>query len=261
MKRGTPRHPKVGHLCELLGVRVPTAVGYLELLWHFAAEFAPQGDIGRYEDARIEAAVYWKGKRGSLVTALLQARFIDATPEYRLVIHDWHEHADDAVKKRLERGKLKFLSVIEKVTGQRQISADIGGQRPTSAENGCLPEPSLALPVPEPSPAPRISIPKAIAAPRVHVDDDAGIETPVSRFVEALYARHPKKKNLPLVQSTVVTMYEKWNGDAAEMMAEIARVHALWCDSDEWKKQNGRYAPPLDQWLVDRGWTKEPDVW
>ena len=39
MKRGTPRHPKVGHLCELLKIKIPTAVGYLGVLWHFTAEF------------------------------------------------------------------------------------------------------------------------------------------------------------------------------------------------------------------------------
>ena len=92
-------------------------------------------------------------------------------------------------------------------------------------------------------------------------DDDQSVDTPVSAFVDRLYARHPKKKNLPLVQATVVTMHQSWNGNAASMMAEIDRVHTLWCDTDEWKKQNGRFAPPLDQWLVDRGWTKEPDVW
>jgi hypothetical protein len=59
VKRGTPRHPKVAHLCELLRVKLPAAVGYLELLWHFTAEFAPQGDIGRFTDKRIEAGKAW----------------------------------------------------------------------------------------------------------------------------------------------------------------------------------------------------------
>ena len=59
MKRGTPDHPKVYELCELLKCDRPTAIGYLELLWHFAAKYAPQGDIGKYSDERIEAALDW----------------------------------------------------------------------------------------------------------------------------------------------------------------------------------------------------------
>lgn len=141
MKRGTPRHPKVAHLAELLKTRVPTAIGYLELLWHFTAEFAPQGDIGRYSDARIEGAILWSGGRGKLIAALLQAVFIEPHGSHRLVVHDWHDHADDAVKKRLARADLKFLSITPKVTGQQP---DFGGQSQTTADNGSLPEPSLS---------------------------------------------------------------------------------------------------------------------
>ena len=77
MKRGTPRNPKVLHLANLLKVKIPTAVGYLELLWHFTAEFTPQGDIGKYDDKWIEAALYWGGKEGRLIEALVQSRWLD----------------------------------------------------------------------------------------------------------------------------------------------------------------------------------------
>jgi hypothetical protein len=146
MKRGTPRHPKIQHLCELLKIKLATAVGYLELLWHFAAEFAPQGDIGRFSDERIEGGIHWSGPSGKLISALIESGWIDAVPVHRLVVHHWEDHADDAVRKRLNRGGLSFLPVREKVTGHRQ----------TSADNGSLPEPSPACapPLPEPGPEP-----------------------------------------------------------------------------------------------------------
>ncbi|HEV2175540.1 MAG TPA: hypothetical protein VGR71_18335, partial [Nitrospira sp.] len=119
MKRGTPRHPKVGRLAELLGIKVPTAVGILELLWHFTAEFAPQGDIGKYSDSRIEAAMLsWFRPKGKLILALIQAGWIDQDQVSRLIVHDWHDHADDSVRKRLTRHGLPFLSFTSKVTGQ-----------------------------------------------------------------------------------------------------------------------------------------------
>jgi hypothetical protein len=147
VKRGTPRHPKIQHLCELLKVKLATAVGYLELLWHFCAEFAPQGDLGKFSDARIEAGVHWHGAAGRLVAALIESRWVDRNPIHRLVVHDWEHHADDAVRKRLTRGALPFLPVTEKVTGQRQTSADNGGLP--------VPVPSpLPSPLPEPEPQP-----------------------------------------------------------------------------------------------------------
>src|SRR5689334_12774915 len=109
MKRGTPNHPKLFDLCDRLKIKRPAAVGYLELLWHFTATYAAQGDIGRFTDRRIEAALDWSGPAGKLVSALTEAGWIDEDDEHRLLVHDWHEHADDAVRKKLARGGLSFL--------------------------------------------------------------------------------------------------------------------------------------------------------
>ncbi len=150
MKRGTPRSPKLLHLCELLKVRVPTAVGYLELLWHFTAEFAPQGDIGRFDDRWIEAALFWSGRPGHLLHCLAMSGWVDVHPEWRLLTHDWHDHADDAVRKRLSRSSLQFLTFRGKVTGQSTVSDRT--MSPTQVKSGSLPEPE---PEPEPEPIPQ----------------------------------------------------------------------------------------------------------
>lgn len=73
-------------------------------------------------------------------------------------------------------------------------------------------------------------------------------------WAERLYARHPKKKNLSLVQAWFVS-----KDYPAETLREIDRVHTLWCATEDWTKKSGQYAPKLDEWLADRGWSKEPD--
>jgi len=145
VKRGTPRHPKTNALQRALGISLPTVIGYLELLFHFTAEFAPQGNIGKYDDAWIEAALGWKGRKGVLVGCLIDTHWVALHSECRLVVHDWHDHADDYIKKKLERAKLQFLTFHTdrvKVTGQ---TADNGGQRQPRAR---------AVPEPEPEPEP-----------------------------------------------------------------------------------------------------------
>ena len=160
MKRGAPRHPKIADLCSLAKIRRPYAVGYLELLWHFTAEFAPQGDIGRFSDKRIESAVEWSGPAGKLVQSLTDSGWIDKSPDHRLVIHDWHEHADDSVKKKLSRSGLPFLSFTGNVTEQNPtISRHVRQSHTTQVENG---SPPLPMPLPEPMPEPE---PLPIAAP------------------------------------------------------------------------------------------------
>jgi hypothetical protein len=76
-------------------------------------------------------------------------------------------------------------------------------------------------------------------------------------WAERMYARHPKKKNLPLVQMTCA---ELWNTKTLYDFREIDRIHALWCDTDDWRKSNGKFCPKLDEWLMDRGWTKQPEL-
>jgi hypothetical protein len=43
------QHPKTRKLARLLGVSIPTALGHLHLLWHFALKYAQDGDLTRFE--------------------------------------------------------------------------------------------------------------------------------------------------------------------------------------------------------------------
>ena len=110
MKRGTPQHPKTYALARALGCRRAEAVGYLELLWHFTAQYAPCGDIGRHSDDAIESGCDWGGASGALVVALSETRWLDVSTTNRLVVHDWHEHADQGVRNHLQAQRKSFVT-------------------------------------------------------------------------------------------------------------------------------------------------------
>jgi len=107
VKRGTIEHPKTVMLQMLLGCSRLEAVGILEALFHWAAKYARRGDIGRYPNAVIAEGLYWRGDPDALVSALIEARgegkhgWIEEHPTMRLVVHDWHDHADESTKKTL----------------------------------------------------------------------------------------------------------------------------------------------------------------
>jgi hypothetical protein len=147
LKRGTTRHPKLFALCEALHCRRPAAIGYLVLLWEFASEYAPQGDIGRYSEKRIEAAMDFRGTAGSLIQALLTSGWLDTLESPGgncLVIHDWHDHCEESVRRKLQRHKLPFFVYqhdTDELTGIKK-------QPPSSqTEKNSLPLP-LPLPLP-----------------------------------------------------------------------------------------------------------------
>jgi len=83
----------------------------MECLWHWAGRFAPQGDIGKYEDADISDGCFWDGEPVKLIDGLLKSGWIERDDARRLLIHDWHQHADEAVRKALNRANLPFLTV------------------------------------------------------------------------------------------------------------------------------------------------------
>jgi len=94
MKRGTPDHPKVMLLAARLrqmGIGMPraAAVGTLEMLWQWAAQYTPQGDIGRWPDEVIEEALGWTGEPGALLQALCESGWVDEHDRNRLILHDW----------------------------------------------------------------------------------------------------------------------------------------------------------------------------
>lgn len=99
MKRGTPGNPKLIDLARRLGVPRYAAVGILEMLWHYTAQYAPRGDIGRHGDETVLAeAVGWTGDPTELVLHLRGAGWLDLC-RHGLHVHDWPDHADQTVQR------------------------------------------------------------------------------------------------------------------------------------------------------------------
>lgn len=153
MKRGCPNHPKTFSLAEALGIRRVHAVGLLELLFHFTAEFAPVGDVGKYSDKRIAGALDWSGSHSKLIQALVETGWLDSHAGSRLVVHDWSEHADRATLQRLTRNGLLPIQLNQHVTGKLCT----------------LPAPEPA-PEPEPTPTPQVARSSPLSFPRSKSD-------------------------------------------------------------------------------------------
>jgi hypothetical protein len=119
--RAVTEHPKFFDLKRSLGVKKFAALGILEALWHFTGKFTPQGDVGRYSDEQIAAWLEWEGDDGALIAALIETGWLDRDAEHRLVIHHWHQHADNATKLAVKRSGKPFIS----------RSADPAGSPPT----------------------------------------------------------------------------------------------------------------------------------
>lgn len=259
MKRGTPDHPKVFDLCDALKIRRPAALGHLELLWHFTAKYAPQGDVGRYPDKRIEAALDWAGAPGRLVLALTSTGWLDDSPSHRLLVHDWRDHADQAVVKRLLRSHLSMHTVTKEVTGHcpengGQSLDNVDTKLDSRLDNGSLPEP-----VPEPEPVPDVGGEQqgVLSSLKNNLPD---IDTPpfdtLEDVVKQIHERHPNHPYNPKcgpgeVRAKLTTIISKLpKAKREQKLLEINKTHAEWCATELWKKEGGQYAKGLANWLA-----------
>lgn len=152
MKRGTELKLKFKRLMARMSISSWKAKGLLTALWDFTAENAPLGDIGRFSNEDIAIGIdYAEGDPDELIAALTETGWLDQSQNHRLVVHDWHDHCEDWLKKRVERAKQRFASETVKEEPQQEAPpSDNGGQRQTASDSGGLPEPSLAKPEPEP---------------------------------------------------------------------------------------------------------------
>jgi hypothetical protein len=108
--RGVLDHPKFGSLKSMLGLSKFATLGLLESLWHFTGRYTPAGNIGKYTDSDIAIWLEWPGDPAALISALVASRWIDTDDNFRLLIHDWPDAADNAVHGQLARRLQRFAN-------------------------------------------------------------------------------------------------------------------------------------------------------
>lgn len=119
-KRGTHDHPKTKGLARILQIPRAQAYGMLCLLWEFAADRCPQGDVGKYTDEEIAEELLWPEDRDckTLIDALVEKKWLDRDVVVsdgcsgRLVIHDWVDHCEDSVHMALARAGRYFATGV-----------------------------------------------------------------------------------------------------------------------------------------------------
>lgn len=171
MKREAINHTKMKRLCRRLDLPLWQAVGMLETLWGLTAREAPRGDIGKLSNEDIALGLDYRGDENEMVSALQLCGWLDPSDDHRILIHDWPDHADDAVQMRLARAHELFADGsapklgrfggkerenLEIFYGVRTVRALVDDMRAHDdepcARNGAI-EP-LIVPLPEPHQSP-----------------------------------------------------------------------------------------------------------
>ena len=97
-------------------------IGLLEAIWHFTAKNTIRGDIGQHSNQEIAEWIGWKKDADQMVKALTERGWLDPHPKYRVIVHDWHQHADKSIKTIMRNRKMVFVQEEELTEVPKVIS-------------------------------------------------------------------------------------------------------------------------------------------
>ncbi len=173
-KRGALEHPKTLALADALEIMDCFALGILEAFWHHVGKYHEDGDITSLSPRVLCRSIRYTGDAAHLFAVLKECGFIDEK-NGKLLVHDWADHADNAIHSRLFRALTPFAdgtrpkpqnlgrderATLEKAWEEAEkaprnpatIPKD-SREIPAGVPPGSLPEPEPEpVPVPEPKP-------------------------------------------------------------------------------------------------------------
>jgi hypothetical protein len=119
-----PRHRKTRRLAKVLGISIPVAVGYIHMLWYYALDFAPGGDLTGHTADDIAAGCMWDGDADEFVEAFITAGLLSRDGRDSLQVHDWDDYSQSHRKRELaaKRQREKRLRDRETTGSSRDVT-------------------------------------------------------------------------------------------------------------------------------------------
>lgn len=248
------QHPKTRKAARLAGTTVPTMVGHLHLIWHWALDFAQEGDISSFEPWQVEDAAMWHGNEGALFDALRLAGFIDATSNDACVLHDWHDYAGklidrrraDAERKR--RDSAKNRPHVAGSSGDIQRNSD---GTPTEGSTESIRNRNLNR---------TVTTNELTLAPNgandrtglTSIDGGKKAPSPIDQRFIRFWQAYPKKRN----KADAIKVWKRLKPDDA-MTERMIQAVATLEQTNDWRKEGGQYIPYPAKWLNAGGWDDE----
>ena len=107
------RHPKVNELMDILEISRPMTIGYLHMLWLWAVDYAPDGDLSRFKPSAISNACEWPKDPEEFINGLKSVGFVDDDN----MLHDWADYGGKYLAQR-EASRQRARTVRERSTNR-----------------------------------------------------------------------------------------------------------------------------------------------
>ncbi len=238
-----PQNKKTLRLMSLLRIDTPQAVGHLCMLWLWAIDNAPEGDLKPFLDGEIAYIAGWKKKPSDFVEALMASGFLNAEKE----IHDWCNYAGKLIDKRKSDAERKKQTRQMSNGHPTDIQRTSNGSPTEVAGNSTVPYSTVHKDLKDSTYAREKS---------VEIDDDENPEKAPSKTEEAFnqfWEAYPRKIGKKAAQTAFIAAKIK----AGQLPQIIQAVNASKI-SEQWHREQGRYIPNPATWINQGRWLDEP---
>lgn len=253
-------HRKLLAAADDLEIEPVHLLGHLISFWLWALDNAPSGSLSDVNNRTIARAAQWKDEPDKLVSALTDTQWLDIQPDGSLAIHDWHDYAGKLIEQReteKERARQRRAAAAknQSLTGGRPT--DVGqtsSGRPANVQRTSGKRPADVQQTSagrvEKSIVDKTIVPnKEINPPSPLIKKDPNEQE--RRFAE-FWELYPKK----VAKKTALTSWKRINPDD-KLFKQIIQAVTEAKNSDQWKRDGGRFIPNPTTWLNQSRWEDE----
>ena len=127
-------HPKLFRLMSSMEWDIDITIAKLLRFWWWCTDYAPDGDLRRYDSAELGAAVGLSGKQADqFVKAMIRARLLDETPYFR--VHDWWDYAGPLFRAKYKRHPHIWKHIRDLYEGKYSTGTDGQSDGDSTTEN------------------------------------------------------------------------------------------------------------------------------
>lgn len=236
---------KTMKLKRLLNIKTPQAIGHLCLLWLWAIDNAPEGDLSPFVAEDIaEVCEYPLSKAAELLQALIESGFIDQD----MHIHDWNEYIGKLIATReykREQARIRQQRYREKMKGSNVTPSNAceTNNNPLVTHNKCVTNAHNPT-------QPNRNIITIITPP---IPPKGETLTVIEKRFDDFWKAYPKKVGKAAV-------YKAWKrlSPNQELFDKIMSSLEWQKKSEQWTKSNGQFIPNPLTWINQGRWDNEP---
>lgn len=144
------QHFKVKQMARILDTSVAAVCGHMQFLWSWALDYAPNGDISRFDAWDIADAAGWDGDPEQFYDALFavggkdRPGFLEHGDDGAVMIHDWMEHTgkifESNQKDRDRKKETRSAKKEGKMNPPDEVGSDSNTPEPSADIHGMSPE-------------------------------------------------------------------------------------------------------------------------